>query len=78
MDGRDGTDALKSRWVTSYNIHEPLDRGKTDAKQVRDTHQTGAQTMMFNKRALRSGDGVRHGIPSPFRVPNSSFLHGKA
>ena len=37
MDGRDGTDALKTRWATSYNIHEPLDRGETDAKQVRDT-----------------------------------------
>ena len=44
----DGTDALKSRWVTSYNIHEPPDRGETDAKQVRDTHQTGAWTMTFN------------------------------
>ena len=48
MDGRDGTDALKTRWATSYNIHEPLDRGETDAKQVRDTHQTGARMMAFN------------------------------
>ena len=49
IDGYDGTDALKSRWVTSYIYTQPLDRGETDAEQVRDTHQTGAWAMMFNK-----------------------------
>ena len=55
MDGRDRTDALKTRWATSYNIHEPLDRGKTDTKQVRDTHQTGARTMTFNTQRFETG-----------------------
>ena len=59
MDGRDGTDALKTRWATSYNIHEPLDRGETDAKQVRDTHQTGAQTMTFNMFSRSAGAGTK-------------------
>jgi hypothetical protein len=44
----DETDALKSRWVTSYVYTQTPDRGETDAKQVRDTHQTGAKTMTFN------------------------------
>ena len=35
-------------WQAMY-IYEPLDRGETDAKQVRDTHQTGAWTMTFNR-----------------------------
>ena len=30
-------------------IHDSPDRGETDTKQVRDTHQTGARTMTFNK-----------------------------
>jgi hypothetical protein len=34
MDGCDGTDALKSRWVTSYVYTRTPDRGEIDVKQV--------------------------------------------
>ena len=34
MDGRDGTDTLKSRWVTSYTYIQLPDRGETDARHT--------------------------------------------
>ena len=49
-----GSDALKSRWVTSYIYTQPPDKGETNETQVRDTHQTGAWTMTFNKNASKT------------------------
>jgi hypothetical protein len=49
---------LKSRWVTSYIYTRPPDRGETDTKQVRDTHQTGARTMTFNSCITRKKDSA--------------------
>ena len=39
----DGSDVLKSRWVTSLSYTQPPDRGETDAKQMRNRCETGAK-----------------------------------